>query len=155
MPAAVQYTFRVCLFLLVYTYVLYPVVLFLVYAIVQGWRDLKYVLGRADRRVEATALVELPAISIIVAAFNEERDLPRKLQNIHEMNYPKDRIQVVIVSDGSTDGTNAILGSLSDVNVEPVLLEARGGKANALNHGVKRARHDIFILTDASTAFDP
>lgn len=146
--------FWLCLFLLAYTYFLYPVVLFLVYCAVQVKREIGYVVFRRERRAIAQREEQLPAVSMVVAAFNEERDLERKLQNIREIDYPAERMQVIFVSDGSTDRTNAILGAVQDANIKAVLLEQRGGKANALNHGVDCASHDILILTDVSTLFD-
>ena len=150
----VRAVFWLCMFLLLYTYFLYPVILFLVYGVVQVVRELRYVVSRRDRRSAVPREESLPAVSMVVAAFNEERDLEGKLQNIREIEYPVDRMQVIIVSDGSTDRTNAILSALSDRNIQSVFLEQRRGKANALNHGVSCARHDILILTDVSTLFD-
>jgi cellulose synthase/poly-beta-1,6-N-acetylglucosamine synthase-like glycosyltransferase len=106
-----------------------------------------------NRRAKNQDESNLPHVSVIVAAFNEEKDLPRKLQNLQELDYPADRMQVVIVSDGSTDSTNEILHRVTSSNIEAVILSENQGKANALNCGVARAQHKILILTDTSTVF--
>ena len=144
-----------CLFLVAYTYLLYPPVLFLAYGLEQLRRDLRYLGHRRDRRRSALKLEELPAVSVVIPAFNEEVHLPEKLANLRELDYPPARLEVVFVSDGSTDRTNAILRALDDVNVQTVLLPVRQGKPNALNHGVARATHDILIFSDAATLFEP
>lgn len=64
-------------------------------------------------------------------------------------------MQILVVSDGSTDATNEILKNIPDPNVEVIFLPQRSGKATALNQGVLRARHEILVLSDASTLFAP
>ena len=94
-----------------------------------------------------------PHVSIVIAARNEEANLLAKLQNIGELRYPVDRLEVVIASDGSTDRTAEILRSRSDVLV-PVILEASQGKANALNEAVRRAKGEIFLFLDIRQTVD-
>jgi cellulose synthase/poly-beta-1,6-N-acetylglucosamine synthase-like glycosyltransferase len=141
--------------LVAHTYVLYPCVLFVVYALRQARADLRYLTRRSERRRRGLDERELPAVTFIVPAYNEERHLKDKLSNLRELDYPKDRLQVVIVSDGSTDQTNAILSEVHDSFIETVLRPERSGKWGALNEGVRRARHDILIMSDASTLFEP
>lgn len=139
--------------LLAYTYCLYPVCLFCIYAAIQVWRDLKHIASSGDRRAKRQHELNLPCVSMIVAAFNEEKNLPRKLQNLNELDYPIDRMQVIVVSDGSTDGTNEILRRTSSLSIETLIFNENQGKANALNCGVARAHNDILILSDTSTLF--
>mgnify|MGYP005818474479 CR=1 FL=1 len=134
---------------------LYPLVLLLAYGLVQVRRDLRYLGRRRDRRRSALKPEELPAVSFVIPAYNEEAHLPEKLANLRELDYPAAKIEVIFVSDGSTDGTNAILGAAGDANVRTVFLPVRQGKPNALNHGVARAAHDILIFSDAATLFEP
>lgn len=144
-----------CLLLVAYTYLLYPLVLLLAYGLEQLRRDLGYLGRRRDRRRSALELEELPAVSIVIPAYNEEAHLPEKLANLRELDYPTAKLEVVFVSDGSTDRTNAILRALDDAKVQTVVLPVRQGKPNALNHGVARATHDILIFSDAATLFEP
>ncbi|MDR3745527.1 MAG: glycosyltransferase family 2 protein [Acidobacteriaceae bacterium] len=96
----------------------------------------------------------VPTVSIILAARNEEANLPAKLENLRLMNYPADRLQIIIASDGSTDQTASILREHAGL-VLPVILEQSNGKACALNEAVKYAAGEILIFLDARQMVDP
>jgi cellulose synthase/poly-beta-1,6-N-acetylglucosamine synthase-like glycosyltransferase len=141
----------------IYTYFLYPALLFLCYALAQLRSDLRYLVVRGERRAASLAQEALPGVSFLIPAHNEERHLPAKIANLREVDYPVEKLQVIFVSDGSTDGTNEILRNLasSNPNVEVVLLPKRSGKPIALNQAVARARQEILVLSDAATLFSP
>ena len=80
-------TFWICAFLVVYPYVVYPILLFFAYSLTQVWRDLVYLTGRRGRRTLSPAPDELPAVSIIVPAHNEEQILPQKIENLRRLDY--------------------------------------------------------------------
>lgn len=147
--------FWVSLAVVLYTYLIYPVVLLVCFAISQLRTDLRYLFARIDRRVARLARSEMPGVTFVIPAYNEEKHLQAKIENVRALDYPGEKLQVVIISDGSTDGTNEILRSIEDTHIEPVILSARGGKANALNCGVERARHDLLVFSDSSTLFEP
>lgn len=134
-----------------YAYWLYPVCLWLAYAGAQLRRDWRYLGNRRDRR--AATPRDWPGVSLIIAAHNEARYLPAKLANLRELDYPAELLQIVFISDGSTDGTTAILRQAAGIEV--AVLAERGGKAAALNAGVLRARHPVLIFTDAATLLAP
>ena len=141
---ALPLIFWVCFLLVTYTYVLYPAVLLLASSLVRVRR-------RAARGTENAAL---PAVSMIIPAHNEERRLPAKLANLAALDYPRDRLEIVFVSDGSTDASNEILERAAAGGYVTFLrLPTRGGKSNALNHAVPRARHGILVFSDAATLF--
>ncbi len=123
-------------FVVVYVYLLYPALLGL-------WARV------APRPVCAEP--HTPPLSIIVAARNEAERLSARLDNLLELDYPLGRLQIVVVSDGSTDATAEILTSYAPA-VESVLITG-GGKARALNEGVARARHDILVFADVRQRF--
>jgi cellulose synthase/poly-beta-1,6-N-acetylglucosamine synthase-like glycosyltransferase len=135
--------------------VLYPCVLFVVYALSQARADLRYLTGRRERRRIALSDGDLPAITLVIPAYNEEEHLEEKLANIRELDYPRDLLQVVLVSDGSTDRTNEILARIQDPLIEAVVRPDRNGKWAAVNEGVRRARHGILVMSDAATLFQP
>lgn len=141
--------------LILYAYFVYPVLLLFCYAFVQLRSDLGYLLGRRDRRVSALRGEELPSVTFLIPAYNEEKHLRQKIANLFEMDYPREKLQIIFISDGSTDATNEILAPLSDSGIELLALSERAGKANALNQGVLRARHELLIFSDASTLFAP
>lgn len=149
-----EWLFWACFLLVAHTYVLYPAFLFVACAVVQTQRDWRYLSTRRDRRSTVPAPDTLPAVSLIISAHNEQAHLPDKLTNIRAFDYPRDRLEVIFVSDGSTDGTNAILQAVEDANIRTVFLAQRGGKSNALNHAVDQAKHQILVFSDAATLFD-
>lgn len=155
MTIVFQFMFWMCLLVVIYTYLLYPAILFLVWVGSQVKRDLYYLTGRRNRRSRFLAPSDLPSLTMLIPAYNEETHLPDKLANLKQLDYPADKLQVIFISDGSTDGTNAILEKVSEPNVEIMLLSQRGGKPKALNQGVNRARHDLLIFSDAATLFAP
>ncbi len=150
-----EYIFWLCLILIAYSYILYPVLLFVGYSFAQAARDWKYLVARQDRRIARSAREDLPAVSLIFPAYNEEAHLPEKIRNTHEIDYPHDKLEVLIVSDGSTDRTNEILNDVRQTNVHAILLPERKGKYNALNAAVKKATHDLLVFCDATTLFAP
>ncbi|MGH9325228.1 MAG: glycosyltransferase family 2 protein [Terriglobia bacterium] len=150
-----EYIFWSCLVLIAYSYFLYPVLLFLGYSFAQVARDWEYLIARQDRRTGRLSSEELPAISLVFPAYNEEAHLLEKIANTRGLDYPKDRLEVLIVSDGSTDRTNEILNNLHDTNIRAVLLPERKGKYNALNQAVKMVSNDLLVFCDATTLFAP
>jgi cellulose synthase/poly-beta-1,6-N-acetylglucosamine synthase-like glycosyltransferase len=94
-----------------------------------------------------------PGVSIVIAARNEAHDLQARIENLLACDYPADRLQIIVVSDGSTDVTPDILGFYRG-QIDAVLLPP-GGKARALNAGVERAIHDVLVFTDARQRFAP
>lgn len=152
---ALKYTFWICFLLIVYTYLLYPIVLFLAYSCSQVVRDWHYLTSRRNRRASPRGSEGLPQVSFLISAYNEEVCLRGKLENLRQLAYPTEKLEVNIVSDGSTDGTNEILRAAEGPNIRALILPERGGKANALNQAVAAARHEILVFSDAATLFAP
>jgi cellulose synthase/poly-beta-1,6-N-acetylglucosamine synthase-like glycosyltransferase len=105
--------------------------------------------AKAGRRTDEAG--RLPSISIVIAARNEARRLPGRIDNLLSLDYPDDLRQIVVVSDGSTDATPAALERYGEhvclVEVPP------SGKAIALNAGVARASGDILVFADARQTY--
>lgn len=97
----------------------------------------------------------LPAVTILLAARDEEENLSRKLQNLDGLDYPADRLEVLVVSDGSTDGTNKILAAWENPRRRAVILPEHQGKAGALNNGVAEAQGEIVVFVDARQTLAP
>jgi poly-beta-1,6-N-acetyl-D-glucosamine synthase len=95
-----------------------------------------------------------PTVSIVIAARNEEANLPAKLENLYCLDYPKDLLQIVIASDGSTDRTAEILHEHRD-RIVPVILDVNRGKAVALNAAVAQATGEILVFLDARQTVEP
>ena len=118
-----------------------------------GYPALLAILARVRRRPLVLRPIT-PTVSIIIAAHNEAANLPAKLANLAALDYPADRLQIIVASDGSTDGTNALLQS-SRTRLTPVLLPVAEGKANALNHAVRVATGEILVFFDVRQTIDP
>lgn len=153
MPIA-EHVFWISLLLVVYTYFLYPTLLVVACSLAQALRDWQYLTSLRDRR-RSPRSVDTPSVTLIVPAYNEEAHLPDKIANIRQLDYPPENVEVIFVSDGSTDRTNEILRAVPNSNAQTLFLPVRTGKPNALNQAVPRSRHDILIFSDASTLFAP
>jgi biofilm PGA synthesis N-glycosyltransferase PgaC len=93
-----------------------------------------------------------PDVSIVLAARNEAARLPGRIDNLLQMDYPGDRRQIVVVSDGSSDGSMSVLSRYPNVDAVQV---AAGGKALAVNAGVALADRELLVFADARQAFAP
>jgi len=126
--------------LVVWTYAGYPLLLTL--------------LARLSRRTLRREPIE-PSVTLIIAAFNEEKDIGEKLERSLTIDYPKDKLQIVVASDCSTDRTHEIVAAFADRGVELVALPERGGKTAAQNAAAKVARGEVMVFTDATTELAP
>jgi cellulose synthase/poly-beta-1,6-N-acetylglucosamine synthase-like glycosyltransferase len=153
--AGLEVAFWACLALVAHTYLVYPAVLFAAYALAQLRRDCGYLAAGSDRRRARLADGELPRLTLVVPAHDEAAALPAKLANLALLDYPREKLEVVFVSDGSTDATDEILAAAETDSVRVLRLGRRGGKSAALNHGVAAARHEVLVFSDASTLFAP
>ncbi|MGM9732513.1 MAG: glycosyltransferase family 2 protein [Prevotella sp.] len=133
--------FWVCLAIVFYTYLGYGIVLYL---LVLAKRLFTKAKPQADIPDEC-----LPAVTLMVCAYNEEDIIKEKMNNTRQLDYPKDRLRLMWVTDGSTDSTNNLLAEYEDVKV--VYSPERRGKTAALKHGIKEVDTEIVIMTDANT----
>ena len=97
-----------------------------------------------------------PPVTLVIPAYNEEGVIGEKLENSLELDYPPDRLEVLVVSDGSTDGTDAAVRGFMEEHPGRVRLlrQDRTGKARALNRGAAEARGEILAFTDANALLD-
>jgi poly-beta-1,6-N-acetyl-D-glucosamine synthase len=107
--------------------------------------------GPGSMRITRTS--RLPGVSIVIAARDEALRLPARVENLLASDYPADRLQIIVASDGSTDETLAALEPYRD-RVELLTLPP-SGKATALNAAVRHARHAILVFADARQRFAP
>lgn len=150
----IKVLFWLAVFTVAYAYVLFPLLVAL-----RGWLFPRPI--RTARAADAARTDEgaptMPKVSMVIAVHNEEGDIRQKVENIRAMQYPAGRFEAVIASDGSTDGTNAILqetAAQAGAAVTLLLLE-RVGKATALNKAVEAARGEILVFSDANSIYAP
>jgi len=132
-----------CAFVVVYSYALYPLLLLLFAR-----------LGRA-RTVHRDAPQVWPRISITLPAYNAEQTLRPVLEALVRVEYPADRRQILVVSDGSTDGTDTLVREFAPQGVELLRIEGRLGKTEIENRAMSALTGEIIINTDASVTVRP
>ncbi len=138
------FLFWSALLLVLYTYAGYPLLL--------------AALARLRPRPVHAAPFQ-PTVSLIMAARNEAHNLPAKLANLQQLTYPSHLLDLLIVSDGSTDGTDDLLTDFAARSITPpltpILLPTSGGKALALNAAVAQARGEVLVFLDLRQQIDP
>lgn len=94
-----------------------------------------------------------PSMSLIIAAFNEEHSIAKKLENLYGLDYPADALEIIVASDGSNDRTNAIVKDYARHGVRLLDLP-RKGKLTAVDEAVAKAQNEILVFSDANALFD-
>jgi len=94
---------------------------------------------------------ELPYVSLIIPAYNEENFIRDKMENCNWLSYRKDHIEVLVASDGSDDGTNSIVNKYANGYIKLLEFPRRRGKTAVLNDAIEKATGEIIILSDASS----
>lgn len=141
--AAAKILYWLSLAVLVWVFFGYPVLMIVVSKLIGKKPAVKSVSGN------------LPEVSLLICAHNEERVIGAKIGNSLALDYPAGKLKIIVVSDGSTDRTNAIAQSFSDPRLTFLTYEERGGKAKALNTGMERVSGGIVVFTDANVIFEP
>lgn len=98
---------------------------------------------------------ELPRVTLVISAFNEEHVIRRKLGNALALDYPKTRLEIIVVTDGSTDRTDSIVAEYASMGVRLLSSPENRGKSLALNEAVAAAAHDLLVFSDANSMFEP
>ena len=131
--------FWILLFIIFYTYVGYAIVL---YAMVKIKRLF-------SKKVNTENVDELPEVTLLIPAYNEKDYVFKKMENSTNLNYPKDKLKIVWVTDGSNDGTNLLLKNYE--NVELFHEKERKGKINAMNRVMPHIKTPLVVFSDANT----
>ena len=98
--------------------------------------------------------VDHPTVTFIIAAYNEAGMIKEKIYNTFELDYPKDKLQVIVFSDASSDHTDAIVKSFASRGIEFVRIEGRVGKTACQNEVIKQATGEIVVFSDANSMYD-
>lgn len=133
------------LFLLVYPYLIYPVLLKILS------------LNSVESGDWPEPASELPSLTLIISAYNEAAIIAKKLDNSLRLNYPEDKLEIMVISDASDDGTDEIVREYAqeDSRIRLLRQEERLGKTAGLNKGVPEARGEIIVFSDANAMYHP
>ena len=126
--------------LLFYTYVGYPVMVFAV----------SFLFPKKIKRAPQFE----PRVSVIITAYNEERDIRAKLENTLQIDYPPEKLEIIVASDCSTDKTDDIVREYESRGVKLYRQTERRGKTSAQNMAVERAGGEIILFSDATTMYE-
>jgi cellulose synthase/poly-beta-1,6-N-acetylglucosamine synthase-like glycosyltransferase len=135
-----EIVFWILIILIVYPYLIYPLAMLALGLI-------------RPRKVKRG--IYLPTLTILIPAYNEVGHIGATIQNKLNQGYPHDKLQIIVISDASLDGTDDVVASFADQGVTLLRREGREGKAAALNAAVHLARGEILIFSDANSLFGP
>jgi len=138
-----QVIFWISVFLILFSYLLFPAVL----QLMARDKSLEGPVFRPD---------EMPRVSVLIAAFNEEQTIEKKIESTLSGDYPGDRLEILVGSDASTDRTNRILKRLgeNEPNLRLFMYENRIGKPGVINRLVEESVGEILVITDANVMLD-
>lgn len=134
-----EFLFWFSVFIVAYPYAVYPLLVLMLSA----------VRSRPVRRQESQ-----PTVTILIPAYNEADCIAATVQNKLEQDYPANKLQILVVSDGSSDGTDDIVKTFADRGVQLLRCELREGKAAALNEAITHATGEIVVFSDANSLFE-
>lgn len=129
--------------------------IFLTAYVYVGYYIVLLILNKILPTKTAPEVTPLPTVTMIIAAFNEAEVIRKKLENCRELDYPKDKLQVMVVADGSSDNTPDVAREFESDGVLVLFSPERRGKSAALNRGVQQATGDILVLSDANAYYLP
>lgn len=132
--------FWACVAMIIYVYAGYPLIVFCLAALI-------------GKRPHYPTI--FPAATVLIAAYNEESVIGVKLENCLALDYPREKLQILVAVDGVEDRTAEIVRSFSARGVELSFSPERRGKVAGINRAMKQAKHDIIIFSDANNDYEP
>tara|TARA_Y100000385_G_scaffold287408_1_gene351608 strand:+ start:31 stop:1179 length:1149 start_codon:yes stop_codon:yes gene_type:complete len=106
-----------------------------------------------NKKVKKDAIT--PKVALMIAAYNEENDIEEKILNSLAIDYPKELLDIIVVSDASNDKTDEIVNSYESQGIRLIRVEGRVGKTEARNIALKRVDATIILFSDATTEYEP
>ena len=143
MMKTIEILFWIALAIVFYTYAGYGIFLYLLVRVKEA----------LCKRTRIELPEELPEVTLLIAAYNEEAIIADKMRNCRALDYPAGRLKIVWVTDGSNDRTNELLTGYPEVTV--LFAPERRGKTAALNRGVPLVTTPLVVFTDANTMLGP
>jgi cellulose synthase/poly-beta-1,6-N-acetylglucosamine synthase-like glycosyltransferase len=132
--------FWLSIFLIVYTYIGYPLVL----ALIVKFKTEQQPFPISDG-----------SVTLLVTAYNEEAAIAKKIENCLSLDYPRDKLQIIVAADGSSDRTVEIVGQFKEQGIELNYIPQRNGKMAAINRAIPQARGEVIVFSDANNMYEP
>jgi poly-beta-1,6-N-acetyl-D-glucosamine synthase len=123
---------------IIWSYVIYPLLLALV---------------PSPRSEQPHDPPDWPSVSVVISVYNEEKHIVTRIQNLLDLDYPRDKLEILIGSDGSTDRTNDLVRAFPDGRVKLHAFGQRGGKPSVLNRLVPQVHSELLVFSDANAMF--
>lgn len=120
-----------------------------------GYPLLMALMAKLKTEQGPSPLEELPPVTLIISVYNEAGVIRQRLENCRQLEYPRDRLQILVISDGSTDCTHAIVRQYADHGVELRVVPGRVGKTEALNQVIPSLKSEILVFSDANSMLRP
>lgn len=140
-PLLIGVWFWISLSAILYTYFGYPILIWLM-------------PSRNAQKVERQS-TDTPSVTLLIAAYNEKNVIEDKIKNSLAIEYPKDKLQILIITDGSDDGTDVIVKSFENAGVKLLHQPERKGKMAAINRAMPEATGEIIVFSDANNFYKP
>ena len=135
----IESVFWIFLLIAIYTYIVYPLIIMILSLFINK----KVTKGDIE-----------PFVSIIITAYNEEKHIRKKIENTLSLDYPEDKLEIIVASDGSTDKTDEIVKDYHNLGVQLIHVEGRVGKTELQNRTVNIAKGEIIIFSDAASMYE-
>lgn len=129
--------------MILYPYAFYPSLLWFI-----------SLFKKQPRKRQFLTISEWPSVTMLISAYNEEAVIEEKILNSLSLDYPKDLLEVIVISDGSTDRTDALVKKYEDKQIKLLRFEGRQGKTGCLNGAVRQAQGSILVFSDANSLYD-
>ncbi|GAB6909997.1 Glycosyltransferase, CESA-like subfamily [Desulfosarcina cetonica] len=126
-------------FMVFYVYLGYPIVVMLISLIL-------------NKKVDKKPIE--PSVTILISAYNEAEHITQTIQNKLDLDYPEDKLDIIVISDESTDGTDDLVKAFDNPRIQLFRQEPRAGKTSALNMAVPHAKGEILVFSDANSIYD-
>ena len=130
---------RIVEYVMMFSVLFFTVVMLLIYL-----RNREKIMHLGQKKYE-------PTVSVIIPAYNEEETIKKTIGSLLEVDYPKNKIEILVVDDGSTDGTAAVVRSFKDKRVVLLQKKNEGNAAFAKNHGIDHSKGEVIITLDADS----
>lgn len=118
-----------------------------------GYSILVVLMARVFRNPPRRAPIE-PRVTVLITAYNERKSIARKIEQTLALDYPADKLELIVASDGSTDGTDDIVRGYADRGVKLIRVEGRVGKTETQNQAIRHATGEIVVFSDATTIYE-